>query len=492
MKLLRIALLSAVCALAGAVSAAGLPRPNILFILTDDQGYATLSSYGNKLVATPHLDRLAAEGMRFTDAYVMPQCTPTRAALLSGQHTARNGMWHVIPWYGSPWARMTEPAFREQFPREAYNLPKGLRSAGYVTGTAGKWHLTTGADGDYNGLKPAAGAAYGFNFVAPRGPGSPNEGDKQVDYLTAQAMQFIEAHRTEPWFFYLAHHTIHGKVSAPESLVAKYLAQGAPVVGLGNATYRAAIEHLDHSVGRLLAKLDELKLRENTLVVFLSDNGGVNRLFDAKDFKGEGAGRITTLRVAELQFDNAPLREGKGSAYEGGIRVPCLVRWPGQIRPGSVEATPVHVVDWLPTLLAAADSAPPAGYAVDGANLLPLLRGGALPVRALYWHLPLYDLRWAATPSAVIREGDWKLIESFGDYFDETDTYRPVGRVELFNLRDDVGERHDLARTEPVRTARMRDQLRSWLKSVPAELPVENPRYDPTRALQETSQRPKS
>lgn len=476
--------------LPSALGATNAIRPNLLFILTDDQGWGTLSSYGNTLVATPHLDRLATEGVRFTDAYVMPQCTPTRAALLSGQHTARNGMWHVIPWYGSPWARMTEPAFREQFPRDAFNLPKGLRGAGYVTGTAGKWHLTTGADGDYNGLKPAAGAAYGFDFVAPRGPGSPNEGDKQVDYLTGQAIQFMEENRTRPWFFYLAHHTIHGKVSAPEALVAKHRARGAPAAGLGNATYRAAIEHLDNSVGRLLAKLDELKLRESTLVVFLSDNGGVKRAFDPRDFKGEGTGRLTKLRVADEQFDNAPLREGKGSAYEGGIRVPCLVRWPGRIRAGAVEATPVHVVDWLPTLFAAAGAVPPAGYPVDGVNLLPLLAGEALASRAIYWYLPLYDLRWAATPCAVIRDGDWKLIESFGDYFDRTDTYRVGRRVELFNLRQDLGEQQDLAAREPGRAARMSLRLRDWLKSIPAEIPEVNPRHDSARGLQETSKRP--
>ena len=483
-------LLPLIVLLAGAPLLAAAPRPNLLFILTDDQGYATLGCYGNRLVPTPHLDRLAAEGVRFTAAYVMPQCTPTRAALLSGQHSARTGLWHVLPWYGSPWAPVAEPAFREQFPRDGFSLPKGLRRAGYVTGMAGKWHLTTGADGDYNGLKPAAGPAYGFDFVAPRGPGSPNEGDKQVDYLTAQAMQFIETHRAQPWFFYLAHHTIHGKVSAPEALVAKHLAQGAPAVGLGNATYRAAIEHLDNSVGRLLAKLDELALRETTLVVFLSDNGGVKRAFDPRDFKGEGTGRVTRLRVAEEQFDNAPLREGKGSAYEGGLRVPCLVRWPGQLSAGTVATTPVHVVDWLPTLLAAAGQPAPADYAVDGVNLLPLLRGGALPPRALYWHLPLYDLRWAATPCAVIRDGDWKLIDYFGDSFDAADRYRAGARTELFNLRDDLGETSDLAAREPARARALQLQLRDWLRSVGATIPGANPHFDAARPLQEVNVKP--
>jgi arylsulfatase A-like enzyme len=472
------------CVLALPLPAKAATLPNILFILTDDQGWATLSCYGNKLVPTPHLDALARDGMRFTDAYVMPQCTPTRAALFSGQHTARNGMWHVIPWYGYPWARMAEPAFREQFPRDSFSLPKGLRSARYVTGMAGKWHLTTGVDGDYVALKTEAGAAYGFDFVAPRGPGSQNEGDKQVDYLTGQAMQFIEQHRAQPWFFYLAHHTLHNKVSAPDGLVAKHLKQGAPAAGLGNATYRAAIEQMDASVGRLLAKLDELKLRDSTLVVFLTDNGGVKQIYEEQAFTSEGPDRVTKLRVREEQFDNAPLRSGKGTAYEGGIRVPCIVRWPGQIRGGSVEQTPVHVVDWLPTLLTAAGAATPPDYASDGVNLLPLLRGGDIAPRPLYWHMPLYDLLWGATPCAVIRDGDWKLIESFGDSFDKDGVYRTGACLQLFNLHDDLGEQHDLASSEPVRATRMRGQLRAWLKSIPAEVPSSNPRHDPVRELE--------
>ncbi len=478
--------LSLLLATTASALAAGSSRPNILFILTDDQGWATLGCYGNKLVASPHLDQLAAEGVRFTDAYVMPQCTPTRAALLTGQHTARTGLWHVIPWYGTPWAPVREPAFTENLPRSAFTFPKALQAAGYVTGTAGKWHLTTNDDGNYVALKPGAARHYGFDFSASPGPGSQNEGDKHVDYLTTQAIDFIRRERQRPWFFYLAHHTLHNTVSAPPALVAKYRARGAPDTGLHNATYLAAIEHLDHSIGRLMTALDELGQRERTLVVFLSDNGGIFQSYDIKPFN-PGPGTDTQLRVGSEQFSNAPLRAGKGSPCEGGIRVPCIVRWPGVARRGVVDTTPVHVVDWAPTLLEAAGGIAPAGAKLDGTSLVGLLRKGELAPRRLYWHMPLYDLRWAATPCAVIRDGDWKLLDYFGDSFDGSGRYRPGARVELFNLRTDLGESDDLALKEPARARAMQGALRAWLHDMGAEIPGPNPHHDPARSLHEVS-----
>lgn len=482
------------------VSTAGLAaaepaRPNILFILTDDQGWPTLSCYGNKLVTTPHLDRLAAEGARFTDAYVMPQCTPTRAALLTGQSTARNRMWHVIPWYGYPHARLREPMFRDQLARDTFTLGKGLQTAGYTTGIAGKWHLTGQIDGGYTSLKPTAAAHYGFDYSAPPGPGSQNDGDKWVDHLTDQAVAFIEKNRARPWFFYLSHHTIHGRVSAPPDLVAKYRARGAPADGLHNATYLAAIEHLDASVGRLMAKLDELGQRENTLVVFLSDNGGIDAQYDHTPFV-EGPDPAvarptpTQLTVRERQFSNAPLRMGKGSHYEGGIRVPCLVRWPGVLRPGTVDSTPIHVVDWLPTLFAAAGATAPASHTLDGQNLVPLLRGEPLPPRALYWYLPLYEVRWGGTPCAIIRDGDWKLIEFFSDWFDPDGRYVTGHRLELYNLRTDLGEQRNLAAAEPAQARALQTKLHAWLAATPAAIPGPNPAHDPTRALLESRRKP--
>jgi arylsulfatase A len=458
--------------------------PNLLIILTDDQGWSSLGCYGSKKVPTPHLDRLATDGARFTDAYVMPQCTPTRAALLTGQHTARNGMWHVIPWYGLPWARMTEPAFREQLPREWPTLPKVLLQAGYRTGMAGKWHLTTGADGDYTHLR--AGDAHGFDFVAPRGPGTQNEGDKWVDHLTDQTIAFIRECGERPWFFYLAHHTLHGVVSAPGALIKKHREAGAPETGMFNATYFAAIEHLDDSIGRLMAALDEMNQRENTLVLFLADNGGVDTNYNLSGDR---------LVIKTQEFDSAPLRAGKGSPYEGGIRVPCLVRFPARVKAGQVITTPVQVTDWMPTLLAAAgvstgfqpvENGLKTRSTFDGLNLMPLLRGEPLPVRPLYFHMPLYDLRWAATPCAVIREGDWKLVEHFGDSFDETLRYQPGRKLELFNLREDLGEANNLATQESSRAESMSAKLHTWLRSIPAPVPTENPHFDPKRQFEES------
>jgi uncharacterized sulfatase len=480
----------------GGWAAASAPggRPNILFILTDDQGWPTLGTYGNKLVPTPHLDALARDGMRFTSAYVMPQCTPTRAALLTGQHGARTRLWHVIGnHYHYPWGRVREPVYADDLPRETFTIAKGLRAAGYATGIIGKWHLTsTLGDGDYGGLKSAAAEHYGFDVSIPTRPAEQREGDKGVARFTDEAIRFITERRDRPWFLYLSHHTLHGPIVAPEPLVQKYRARGAPEQGLHNAAYLACLEHLDHNVGRLLGALDELKLRERTLVVFLTDNGGIFQIHDFKPFlaTNDPAQRSPTkLEIDREEFSNAPLRAGKGSHYEGGIRVPCIVRWPGVVSAGRVNDTPIHVTDWLPTLLEAAGSAAPKKHVVDGTSLLPLLRGGTLPSRPLYFYLPLYEVRFAATPCAIIRDGDWKLIEFFGDWFDPEGNYIPGHRLELYNLRDDIGEKNNLAAKDSARAAAMRTKLQAWLKDVGAEIPGPNAAFDERRQLLEVNQR---
>jgi uncharacterized sulfatase len=467
-------------------------RPNILFILTDDQGRNSLGCYGGKQAPTltPHLDSLAKGGMLFTEAYATPQCTPTRASLLTGQTTARNGMWHVIGWYGYPWAPMTEPPFVESLPSSTFTVAKGLRAAGYATGTAGKWHVSEMPRGGAGTLHPQVAAGYGFDFAAPAATQEQTLYDKGVDHLTDQAIGFIERNRDRPWFFYLAHNTTHRTLYAPPEIVAKHRAAGAPESGRHDALTLAAVEHLDTSLGRLLAKLDELGLDDDTLVVFQGDNGGISHVYDQKDFIRGAGGGLTQLRVETEMFDNRPLRAGKGSPYEGGIRVPCLVRWPRKVKAGSRSSTPIHVVDWLPTLLGVAGVEPPPEHTLDGVSLVDALQGGTLKPRPLYWYMPFYDLRWGATPSAVIREGDWKLIEYFGDRFDAGGRYQTGATLELYDLKKDPGETTNQAAAEPTRAADLQKRLRDYLATVPAPIPTRNPDHDPTRSFCETREKP--
>jgi len=457
------------------------PRPNILFILMDDMSARALSCYGNPHVQTPHLDKLAAEGMRFTQAYVTPQCTPTRATLFTGQYTARHRMWHVIPYYGTPRGRVEEPNFTESLPRGAFTLAKGLQAAGYATACLGKWHLTTGPDGDYNSLRPAGAPHYGFDEGLDGIPKEAMAHDRAVDFLTTKALDFIQRQNAarRPWFCYLSHHATHRVLAAPPGLVAKYRARGFPESGLNSALALACMEHMDAGIGRLLAQVDG-----NTLVVFLTDNGGIYRSYSPKPRRTSDGN--WELADPQYEFESTPLREGKGFAYEGGIRVPLIVRWPGRVKAGAVCDTPVHAVDWLPTLLDVAGGHAPAGYPVDGVSLRPLLEGrGRFAPRALYWYMPLYDIRWAATPCAAVRQGDYKLIEYFGDSFDGA-TYRPGHRLELYHLRDDAGETRNLAAAMPALASRMRDDLHAWIQRCGAVVPGLNARYDPERALEET------
>jgi arylsulfatase A len=468
--------------------AAAPAKPNIVLILMDDMGYPALSSQGNRYVSTPNLDRLASEGMRFTNAYVTPQCTPTRSTLMTGQYTARNRMFHVIPPYQYPYARVSEVPHRDNLSRDTFTLPKGLKAAGYRTAAIGKWHLTTGQDGNYNGLNPQASHHYGFDVVAKPSviPGEFGKGDKAVNRFTDESIDFIRQNQKQPFFLYLAHHSIHNIVAAPEELVKKYRDKGFPEANLNNATYLAALEHMDTAIGRLLKTLDEANLRDNTIVIFLTDNGGIHRQLRPSPDSTE------RLKLFERLFDNAPLREGKGFAYEGGIRVPMLVRWPGTIKPNSTCHTPVHVVDILPTLLERTSI--PKDHKLDGISLMPLFKGKKIAPRPLYWYMPFYDLNWAATPSAIMRDGDYKLIEYFGDYFDaeDGDRYVTSARLELFNLTTDPSEKINLATREPQRTAKMQRQLRAWIKSCGASIPVTNPNFDPKRAFEKISGMPRA
>jgi arylsulfatase A-like enzyme len=467
--LLAVLLLSAVAASAGQE-----PRPNVLHILIDDMGWSALGCYGGRSVTTPHLDRLAAQGMRFTAAYADAQCSPSRAAFLSGQYGARSGAFKVIFEREPPHAFLRPPPANLAVPPDVASLARTLRKAGYATGISGKWHV---AD-DYSAapLREKDGGRYfdryGFDFCGAARESEHPE-DKAVTAVTDDILGFIERNKDRPWFAYVAHFTVHTRLSAPRALVEEQVARGfarttAPdgrFAEQPTAEYLAMLAHLDREVGRLLGRLDELGLAERTVVVFTSDNGGM--------------GRATS---------NAPLRAAKGSPYEGGIRVPLVVRWPGEVEPGSVCDVPVHAVDFYPTYAALAGAAAPADHELDGESLLPLLRQtGTLGRNALYWHMPSYATLFGHTPCAVVRRGDWKLVHWFGDSLDTrgfTPDSNPYGKLvlgprdELYDLGADLGETHDLSAEQPERVRELRAALDAWFADTGAGMPVRNPDYD--------------
>jgi len=418
-------------------------KPNIVFILIDDMGYSDLPCYGHRFHETPVIDRLAREGMRFTDAYAAcPVCSPTRASILSGQYPARVGVIDFIPGHWRPYEKLRVPSNRTQYlPLEIVTLAETLKTQGYVSAMIGKWHL---------GGRDQSPEKQGFDYVGQQGP---NRNDKRVTTLTDNAIEFVEQNQDKPFFLYLSHHSVHIPLEAPQELVAKYERKPKPADGVNNTTYAAMVEHLDRNTGRLLEKIDELGLQEDTIVVFYSDNGGLRQTFTGK-------GPIVT--------SNAPLRDEKGTVYEGGIREPLIVRWPGVVKPGSTCNTPVSSVDFYPTFAEITGAACPANQALDGRSLLPLLRRKKrFADRALFWHYPVYH---HSSPAGAVRQGDWKLIEFFED-----------GTLELYNLRDDIGERNNLAAKMPEKTGALQRKLVAWRQSVSAAMPTPNPDFDPTR-----------
>lgn len=449
----------------------GQQQPNVVFILADDLGWSTLGAYGSTIVSTPNIDRLAAQGMKFNRAYVTPQCTPTRASLFTGQYTARNGMWHVVGSYHYPHMRLREPVHVEGLPRTTYILPKVMRDASYQTGLVGKWHLHNWTDGHYDGLFEPFRDVHGFDSVFPHYEGmkrsSGGSPDKGVEQHTEAAVRFISQTK-KPYFLWIGYHPVHGPSNAPQELVQKYVDKGYPSdrKAINSAYYLAMVENLDLAVGRIQEAINASGATENTIIVFMSDNGGVS-----------------------TSYSNAPLRQGKGSPYEGGLRVPMIVSWPGTVAAGSVCDVPVHAVDIYPTLTELASARVPSEHVLDGVSLVPLLRSQDTAWQRgqpLFFFQPLYDVGFSATPNAAIIDGDWKLIEFFGDYVDIDDNkrYIPSARVELYNLKVDIGEQRNLAELEPAKHRQMQQQLYRWLEHNQVQLPMHNPQYDPDKLWQ--------
>ncbi len=416
-------------------------KPNIVFILADDLGVNDLSCYGRAEQPTPHLDRLAKEGLRFTSAYcAQPICSPSRAAILTGKAPARLRLTTFLPGRGNhPSQLLLNAPSPPGLPFEETTLAERLQAAGYATACIGKWHLGG------KGLQPTD---QGFDVYHPGKANTPpteTEGSKGEMDLTAAAERFLEAKKDGPFFLYLTHNTPHIPYDSTPALLEKHKAAFNPA-------YAGVIETMDASVGRLLAKLDALGLREKTLVVFTSDNGGLHVL------------EFTKTPATH----NTPFRAGKGFVYEGGLRIPLIVRWPGRVKPDTLSDAPVTGTDWTPTFLELAGVKTTDSF--DGQSIAPLLRGEPEPARPLFWHFPQYTNQ-GGRPAGAVREGDWKLVEHYED-----------GRLELFNLAKDVGETTDLAAQEPIRVAALRGKLEAWRRAVKADSNAANPAYSPAAA----------
>jgi arylsulfatase A-like enzyme len=438
-------------------------KPNVVIILIDDLGRNDLGCYGSRYYRTPNVDKLAADGVRFSDAYAAcPVCSPTRASILTGKYPARLHLTDWLPGRADrPDQKLVRPAIRQHLPLEEVTLAEALKGAGYVTGHVGKWHLggagfgpqQQGFDVNVAGDQTGSPRSYFAPFKDAQGRFMPGleqapAGEYLTDRLTTEAEKFIDTNRDRPFFLYFAHYAVHIPLRAKQEMIAKYPTDGRPGTQ-NNPIYAAMIESMDESVGRVVKKLADLGLDKKTLVVFTSDNGGLA--------VREGPNTPSTT--------NAPLREGKGFLYEGGIRVPLVIAGPGVEKPGMTSDVPVSSIDFFPTVLelcgVTSDATP------DGVSIGPVLKGGPVNRDALYWHYPHYANQ-GGRPGGVVRAGDMKLIE-----FYEND------RRELFDIKRDPGESRNLAADKPDVVRQLATKLELWRVGVEAQMPRPNPDYRP-------------
>ena len=441
-------------------------RPNVVFFFIDDMGWTDLGYMGSKFYESPHIDQLSMDGMVFMNAYAAaPNCAPSRACLMSGQYSPRHGVYTVANSdRGSAKHRKIIPIKNTVHLAERFvTIGEALQAGGYVTATMGKWHLgddPTTQGFDVNVAGKSWGSPSGGGYHSPyKYPNleQKGKGEYLTDRLGEEACKFIEKNKDKPFFLYLTHYAVHTPIQAKPELKKKY--QGKkPTERHKNAAYAAMIESTDDSVGSVLGKLDELGLDKNTIVLFFSDNGG--------------HGGVTS---------NAPLRGSKGMLYEGGIREPMIIKWPGVTKPGSVCIENVIGLDFYPTLLEVTKSTIPKDYQLDGVSLVPLLRNAKakLERKAIHWHFPAYlqgytvrHGHFRTTPAGAVRIGDWKLIEFFED-----------GTLELYNTGKDLSETKNLAKKRPDKAKELHEVMLSWRKDTKAPVPTKlNPAYDPKAA----------
>ncbi len=439
-------------------------KPNILFIYIDDLGWKDAGYMGSDFYETPNLDKLAAGGMIFTDAYAgAANCAPSRACLLSGQYSPRHEIYNVGTKArgDARFRRLEHVPGTDTLSPEIKTWAQCAKDAGYVTATMGKWHLSGdplpyGFDVNIGGTH-SGGPPKGYFPPHPNAPGLGDapEGEYVTDRLSEEGVKFITANKDKPWLLYLTHFAVHTPLEAKKEDT-DYFEGKTPGKLHDHAVMAGMIKSVDDGIGKLVATLDGLGLRENTAIIFYSDNGGY--------------GPATSM---------APLKGYKGTYYEGGIRVPFCVNWPGTVAPGSKCSEVITAVDLLPTFCEITGAEAPADQPVDGKSLVPLFKGGSLGTRAVFWHFPAYlqsysrrdeqrDPLFRARPCSVIREGDWKLHEYFED-----------GGLELYNLAEDIGEKNDLSKTNPEKTLELHTKLKEWREATDAPVPTEkNPKYN--------------
>ncbi len=433
--------------------------PNIVFIMADDLGYTDVGCFGSKFYETPNIDRLANQGTKLTNHHHCQNCTPTRAAIMSGQHGARTGVYTVGGIDRFDWSmRPLRPVDNvTNLPLDRTLFPEQLKKAGYSTAMYGKWHI--GQNGPYHPGKRGFDEAIvsmgaHFDFVTSPKVDYP-KGRYLADFLTDKAVDFIRRKKDKPFFLYLPHFGVHSPHDAKPELVKRFLSKPG-VGGHRNPTYAAMIASIDESVGRVVEALREAGVENETILIFTSDNGGVG-----------GYAREGLVREGGVT-DNAPLRSGKGSLYEGGIRVPFVVRWPGKIPGGGVCDVPTIHVDLYPTFLELSGASKP-GQVLDGESLAGLFRNpeSRLKRDAIYQHFPGYlgagGNQWRTTPVSLVHAGDWKLMEFLED-----------GRLELYNLGNDISEKENLSQKNPEKTAELLGKLKTWREGVRAPMPVKN------------------
>lgn len=438
--------------------------PNVIFIMADDLGYTDVACFGSRYYETPNIDRLAAQGMRLTSHHHAQNCQPTRAALMSGQYGPRTGVYTVggIERFGWETRPLRPVDNVQQLPLDRTILPQMMKSAGYATGMFGKWHL--GENKEHHpgkrGFDEAITSA-GKHFDFSTSPKTEYAvGTYLADFLTDKSVDFIRRNKDKPFFLYLPHFGVHSPLQAKAELIAKFKEKPG-VGGHSNPTYAAMIASVDESVGRVMAVLDELKLAENTVLIFTSDNGGLG----GYEREGLDGGDIT---------DNSPLRSGKGSLYEGGTRVPFIVRWPGVTKAGSSTDVPTLHIDMFPTFMEIAKGKAPEGQVLDGESLVPVFQdaGAKLKRDAIFQHFPGYlgagNNTWRTTPVGTVISGDWKLMEFMEDK-----------RVELYNLKEDIGEKNNVAAAQSGKVAALLQKLHDWQVAIKAPMPTPNTEVKP-------------